>query len=299
MKNLEDVNILVVGDIMLDKYVIGDVHRISPEAPVPVVNVINTYEVLGGCGNVANNISNLGCQVSCLASVGNDVAGKRIIELLSENTIDASFITQSSYMTTIKERVVAGERQTQMLRIDWEYVDLIDPKFLIDNIYHIRERKFDYIIISDYAKGFITYQLVYTLKMLKIPIIVDPKPKNISFYSDVFMITPNKKEFEEIYYGKEYANYTLVTLGKDGIALYDRVGNCNEIKNTPVEVYNVSGAGDVVVSAVSVALAQGYTPLEAAKIANECAAYSVTKPGTCKLNKNKYIEQLNILKTEV
>jgi D-beta-D-heptose 7-phosphate kinase/D-beta-D-heptose 1-phosphate adenosyltransferase len=265
MKSLEDVNILVVGDIMMDKYIIGDVHRISPEAPVPVVNVVDGYEVLGGCGNVANNISILGCKISCLASIGNDIAGERVLELLSENNIDTSFITKSSQMTTIKERIVAGERQTQMLRIDRERVYLIDPKFLIDNIYNIRERKFDYIVISDYAKGFITYQLVYTLKMLKVPIIVDPKPRNISYYSDVFMITPNKKEFEEIFCGKEYADYTLVTLGKDGMELYDRTGHREEIKNTPVDVYNVSGAGDVVVATVSVALSQGYSPLESAK----------------------------------
>jgi len=134
------------------------------------------------------------------------------------------------------------------------------------------------------------------LKMLKVPIIVDPKPRNISYYSDVFMVTPNKKEFEEIFCGKEYADYTLVTLGKDGMELYDRTGHREEIKSTPVDVFNVSGAGDVVVATVSVALSQGYSVLESAKIANECAAYSVTKPGTCRINKNKYIEQISQLK---
>ena len=295
MKNLEDVNILVVGDIMLDKYILGTVERISPEAPVPIVNVTSTYEQLGGCGNVAKNISALGCKVSCLASVGDDVYGNMIIDRLKQNNIE-SFITKDSKLTTVKERIVAGERQTQMLRVDWEYISLINPKFLIDNIYNIRERKFDYIVISDYAKGFITYQLVQTLKMLNIPIIADPKPRNISFYSDIFMITPNKNEFDDLHMSTEYARYTLVTLGKNGMDLFeDGKQTADHIDSVPVEVFNVSGAGDTVVAVVASSLAQGMSPLFSAKLANYCAGYVITKPGTSAITKNKYIEFYNHL----
>lgn len=289
MKNLEDVNILVVGDIMLDKYILGTVERISPEAPVPIVNVTSTYEQLGGCGNVAKNISALGCKVSCLASVGNtDIHADIVIDKLKQNNIEA-LISKDSKLTTVKERIVAGERQTQMLRVDYEHIAPINPKFLIDNIRDIRDRKFDYIVISDYAKGFVTYPLIQILKTLNIPIIVDPKPRNISFYSDVFMITPNKNEFDDLHMSTEYAEYTLVTLGKDGMDLFENgKQTANHIDSVPVEIFNVAGAGDVVVATISAAMAMGFKPYDAAIISNACAAEAVTHTGTCVVDKNYF-----------
>jgi len=296
MKNLSDVKILVVGDLMLDKYTIGNVNRISPEAPVPIVNITNAYEVLGGCGNVALNLKNLGVQVSCLASVGDDVYGKMIKHLLEDNGI-TSYVKTLSRLTTVKERIVAGARQIQMLRLDWEVIEPISYTSLCLSIDELKEQEFNFVIISDYAKGFISYELVDALKYLRAPIIADPKPKNIYNYSDIFMITPNKKEFEELHESKDHALYTLVTLGREGMKLYESgVSLPKYIKSDSVEVFNTAGAGDVSVAAITVAMAIGFTPYDAAVISNACARESVTHVGTCTINKNIFdleVKKLN------
>lgn len=301
MKNIEDANILVVGDIMLDKYTIGSVTRISPEAPVPIVNVNNAYEQIGGCGNVASNLKSLGANVTCMASVGDDVYGNKIIKMLDELGIH-SFVRKSSKLTTVKERIVAGARQIQMLRLDYEYVDPLYADKILPSASKLKDGKFDYIVISDYAKGVISYQLVETLRMLNTPIIADPKPKNIHCYSNIFMLTPNKKEFDEIFHCLEFAQYTLVTLGRDGMRLYEQ--NDPEgyhIEGVPIDVYNVAGAGDVCVATVTAAMAMGFDPKEAAVIANTCANESVKHVGTCRVNKDLFNEicQSKISRTNI
>jgi rfaE bifunctional protein kinase chain/domain len=164
MKPIDKVNILVVGDIMLDKYTVGTVERISPEAPVPIVNVTDVYETLGGCGCVAVNVKALGANVWCMASVGDDVYGNRIIDLLNEKGIN-SLVRKSSKLTTVKERVVAGARQIQMLRLDYEYLDLIYPEKIFPRLASdLKRQPFDYIIVSDYAKGVVTYALIDSLR---------------------------------------------------------------------------------------------------------------------------------------
>jgi len=300
MKDLENTHILVVGDIMLDRYVIGAVHRISAEAPVPIVNVTKTYEVLGGCGNVAINLRYLGIHVSILASVGNDTAGQKIFDKLGSHNIQ-SYVFRASEQTTIKERIVAGERQTQMLRIDRESTTPILFEELLPSLSELKEEKFDYIIISDYAKGFVTHELVDYLKTFNIPIIADPKPKNIFLYSNIFMITPNKKEFEEMGEKIHYATYTLITMGRNGMKLFDLIEReLKIIPSTPVNVYNTAGAGDVVVATISAAMAMGFKPYEAAVISNACAAEAVTHTGTCVVDKNyfdKTVEAMGLEQT--
>lgn len=277
MKNLEDVNILVVGDIMLDRYIYGDVHRISPEAPVPVIKVTKEYYTLGGCGNVIRNIKELGANVTCIASVAKDGAGALVSDELYKLGVESKLITKSK-TTTQKIRIVANAGDTQLVRIDREETDYINSENVkIDGMY-------DVIVVSDYVKGMITADLMVRLKRIGIPIIVDPKPKNIHLYKNVFMITPNRKEYDEICVSSEHPftagiRYVLRTLGKEGMELIDKEQTIS-IPSIPINVYNVIGAGDTVVSIMATCVAIGIDVERAANIANECARYVVTQPGT-------------------
>jgi rfaE bifunctional protein kinase chain/domain len=291
---LKDMNILVVGDIMLDHYVMGDVERISPEAPVPIVHVKNEEFVLGGCGNTVRNIKELGANVSCLASIGYDTYG----EIISENLdiINAKqLLIYDSKETIVKERIIASERKMQMIRIDRETIKNVNHKKAIEELskYDI---KYDAIVISDYAKGMITLGLMNHLHTLGTPIIVDPKPKNYHLYSNVYMITPNEKEWEEIMKltfpdPPNSADYILLTQGSRGMILMDHLDKSEtKIDADPVEVYNVSGAGDTVVSIMAICLSMGWNPFDSAYVANKCAAYVVTQTGTSVVPKEKFIE---------
>ena len=277
MKNLENVHILVVGDIMLDHYMCGEVERISPEAPVPIVRVTEEHYVLGGCGNVVRNIRELGAEVTCIASVGYDKAASFIYRDLLNLGVDTRLIEKSD-VTTQKIRVLANSSGTQLLRVDKEETNYINSDEVeIKNGY-------DVIVVSDYAKGMITAGLMSKLKGAGVPIIADPKPKNMYLYNDVFMITPNKKEYDEICMSAEHpfaagVRYILRTLGRDGMKLMD-TDQTISIPTIPVDVYNVSGAGDTVVSIMATCVAVGMDVERAANIANECARYVVTQPST-------------------
>lgn len=291
--HIENANILVIGDIMLDRYVVGEVERISPEAPVPIVNVTNTYHTLGGCGNVVRNLKSIGATVSCMAVVGDDESGETIKGELSRLKVKSMMTTLQDRITSVKTRIVANHRQTQMLRFDNEEVSNVDVRDLGLTVYNLE--KFDIIVISDYAKGIITNDLMWKIKELNIPIIVDPKPKNIKLYDDVFMITPNRKEYQTIVdNGDEiFATFILKTLGRDGMELEDFT--CNRtyhIKSEPIEVYNVTGAGDTVVAVMAACIASKIDILLSAKIANDCAHFVVTQPGTTTIPKKLFNEIL-------
>lgn len=298
MKNIEDIKILVVGDIMLDKYVVGDVKRISPEAPVPIVKVTDEYSTLGGCGNVARNIAGLGVHVDCATSIADDSAGQEISMAMNLGHI-GRILTHSSNVTTVKERIIADQRKVQMLRIDRETTSFIDHNELIEEIYlHLHEKEYDIIVVSDYAKGLITADLMNFLRKAGIPIIVDPKPKNAHYYGMITMMTPNKDEMRELeLLSRVHSEFTLVTEGKDGMTLYDyRQGYAKiKIPGEPVEVYNVSGAGDTVVAVMAICLAMDIYPDKAARVANSCAAYVVTQPGTSIVPKNIFKRSMNTI----
>jgi len=291
MKQIEDIKILVVGDIMLDKYTVGEVNRISPESPVPIVEVIEEYFTLGGCGNVVRNIRELGAQVDCLASIGNDVEGLEIKNKLKE--IGAKDLTCiDSKTTTLKERIIAEHRSVQMLRIDREVKDKVDSDLAIKIFETKSNNDYDMVIVSDYAKGMITYELMKYLKEnVKAKIIIDPKPQNGSMYNDVYMITPNEQEWNIMQLSSAYilnnVRYILQTLGSKGMRLIDGK-DVAEIKAVPVEIYNVSGCGDVVVATISVCLSLGFSPIISARIANKCAGYTATLPGTSIIPKEKF-----------
>jgi len=303
MKAIEDLRILVIGDIMLDKYIVGEVERISPEAPVPIVRVYEEFSSLGGCGNVVRNIRATGAQVDCVAALAEDSAYFKIINHLDE--IDAgnwTFI--GTNVTTVKERIVANSKRTQMLRIDRESIKPIDCKLIIKERLDSYFEQYipDFIVVSDYAKGVVTWGLMQYLKTKCDRIIVDPKPQNSLCYNDVFMITPNEKEWTQMTLTSAYRldniKYTLITMGKKGMELRD----FNQHWTIPAEdvhqIYNVSGAGDTVVAIMSVCLSLGFNPIQSAKIANSCASYVVTLPGTEIVPKDYFLKSLKKYKKQ-
>jgi len=302
-KLVNQVNILVVGDIMLDKYVVGDVERISPEAPVPIVKVRDTYSTLGGCGNVVNNIAALGAKVTVISQFGNDEAGEKIRSLLRRYDNVKASLFDSRVPTIVKERIISTNRDVQMLRVDTEHFSQFDASRLNDKT--VDKDDFDIVIISDYAKGMISQDLLrYFVKFGDI--ILDPKPVNAHMYQNikainkrdnyVEIITPNESEFNEMtkdnlrYFN--HFSHVVKTLGKKGMEYRDASMTKYNIKSRPIDVYNVSGAGDTVVAILGVCIGKGYDLMTASRIANECARYVVSQPGTSVVPKNIFNESL-------
>jgi len=299
MKDLEYVKILVVGDIMLDKYVVGNVERISPEAPVPIVHVTEEYYTLGGCGNVVRNIRELGAQVDCMTSVDTDSAGGKVLDELRK--IGArSLVCYGSKQTTVKERIITDERKVQMIRIDKETVGEVDSTLAIETFRNNARLHYDIIIVSDYAKGMISKDLMKFLYASQdSKIIVDPKPINGFLYNDAFMITPNEKEWKAMQLTSQYnlknVKFILETKGRDGMVLHDRSTDQHwPLQSEEVDVYNVSGAGDTVVAIMAIFMSLGYPELQSAIIANKCAAYVVTQAGTTTVPKAIFKEALEM-----
>ena len=295
--------IMVVGDIMLDKYIWGEVSRISPEAPVQVVNVLRESYAPGGAANVANNIVALGAQAFMVGVAGKDTTKEKLIRELKNKNIDVNGLVISEDKRTILKVRVIGRSQ-QLLRFDYEKKGYIDAKTENNILNFIYEKinEVDAIVVSDYAKGVITKGLMDKLIMLckeknKITI-VDPKPKNKEFYKNVTLITPNHSEAhqmssfseEEISDSdvekigrqllKSFNSNVLITRGEKGMSLFEKNGSITNIPTFAKEVYDIIGAGDTVVAAVALALASQASFEEAAIIANHAAGITVGKVGT-------------------
>lgn len=293
--------ICVVGDLIYDRFVFGNVSRVSPEAPVPVVEVISERGTLGGAANVANNIKALGGEPILIGTIGRDNLGKEFLEIIRKAGISyENILLVKEIQTTVKTRIIAHKQQ--IVRIDREKRVSLKENILrrlkekIENVM----KDCDAIVASDYAKGTFSPQFLLWLgekvEKLKIPYVVDPKPQNFP-YPKATIVTPNRGEasaflHKEITKGnlhsfaKEILSKTdwqavLITLGEDGMALCKR--NSEKTVLIPAklkEVYDVTGAGDTVVSAMAIALSAGYTFESAAKIANSAASVVVTKVGT-------------------
>ena len=299
ISNFKKVNIAVVGDIMLDDYLIGSVDRISPEAPVPVVLIKKEKFVLGGAGNVINNLATLGAKSYCYGVVGDDNDGERLIKSMKNLGVHTSSVIRSEERpTVVKRRVLAGSQQ--LLRLDWE--DPSDINVILEDAilekFEARLDKFDAIILSDYNKGVLTprvsKEIIKMAKKKNKIVVVDPKPSNALNYIGASSMTPNRKEAEqcvsvvgkktideigqEIRKNIELDNL-LMTRSEEGMSIYTE----NEVINIPTyakEVYDVTGAGDTVISVYTLAKAAGATWEEAAKIANTAAGVVVGKVGT-------------------
>lgn len=297
--NFKDVSILTIGDVMLDRYFIGKVDRISPEAPVPIVNVKTIKDVPGGAANVSNNISHLLAKSYLIGRVGDDENSERLKELCDSNNILHNF--HSSNLPTITKIRVIGEHQ-QIVRIDFEDVKSLELESS-KGIFQKLEQAFQFahlIVISDYGKGFCTKELCQKVIFLagdKVKVLVDPKGTNWDKYSGAYMITPNLKELGEICKqnipnddsaieknAKEIIHtynvkYLLVTRSEKGMSLISP----NETFHIPTEakeVYDVSGAGDTVIGTLAVALGSGMSIIDSIKLANKAAGIVVSKLGT-------------------
>lgn len=299
--------VLVVGDLMLDHYIWGSVKRISPEAPVPVVTVLSESVLLGGAGNVLHNILTLGGTGILCSVIGSDDAGRWLMQELRSKGMELNgVLSEEGRPTTKKTRIIA--HQQQVVRFDHEKKDNITVKtekkfidFILDHLLQI-----DCMVISDYSKGMITEGLLASVlpPVLKkgIPIIVDPKVNHFPLYKKVTVITPNHLEASQasgieienestlqqagrILLKKLGCRAVLITRGEQGMTLFEKGGEVTHIPTEAQQVFDVTGAGDTVVSTLSLALSAG-APLDAAaRLANHAAGVVVGMVGTAAIRK--------------
>lgn len=294
-------SILVYGDMMLDKYIWGDVFRISPEAPVQVVHVSKETFAPGGAANVATNLAALGARVRMVGLAGKDEAGNTLKRDLEQLGIDAAGMIQSKTVSTIQKVRIVGKGQ-QLLRVDYETNEPITPALESAILSRLETTldSVDAVVISDYAKGRVTRKICARLIQWGIdtgkPVVVDPKPKHLEFYKNATVLTPNSAEtrkmagleddqrFDVQTVGAGLARSLnanmLVTLGEKGMCLCERNGKVTQIPAHTREVYSLVGAGDTVVASLTLALASGSDLREAAAIANIAAGIKVGKAGT-------------------
>jgi D-glycero-beta-D-manno-heptose-7-phosphate kinase len=306
ISKFDSARLLVVGDFILDEFVWGEVSRISPEAPVPVVDVKRQSFMPGGALNVANNIRSLKGTVYPCGVVGRDLYGRMLLKMMRREKIETGgVIYDRARPTSLKTRVIAHSQQ--VVRFDKEKISDLKPlqakeilEFAKDKIKDVRA-----IIIEDYGKGVVTPGLIRSLvraaKSRKIPVLVDPKEKHIAYYKGVTAITPNRKEayaafgvskeeppaLSEVGHGlirKLQSKAVLITLGEEGMALFEKNGTVTKIPTAAREVFDVSGAGDTVIAVFGLALAVGATLKEAAILSNLAAGVVVGKLGTASLD---------------
>ena len=287
--------VLVVGDVMLDRYWFGDVERISPEAPVPVVKIARSEERPGGAANVARNAAALGAQATLLSVVGDDEPGRALARLLEGEHVQASFLRDAAAPTTVKLRVIG--RQQQLLRIDFETApshEVLAAK-LADFERLLAEA--DLVILSDYGKGGLAHiaTMIGRARAAGKPVLVDPKGDDYARYRGATLLTPNRSEFRQVAgRWQDEADLTaraevlrrdlaldalLVTRSEEGMSLYTADGALT-IPAQAREVFDVSGAGDTVIATLGVLLAAGAPLPDAVVIANEAAGVVVGKLGT-------------------
>lgn len=311
IEGFKKARVLVIGDLIMDHFIWGKVRRISPEAPVPVVEVTSENIMLGGSANVVNNIHSLSGKALVTGIIGRDDDGKKLVAALKERAISADgIVVDPKRPTTIKTRVIAHSQQ--VVRFDREKKDKIDPDTTAKVVGYIKDaiKDADVVIISDYAKGLITEPLVEeTVKLAarhKKPVAVDPKVEHFDFYKGVAIVTPNNLEASqasgidisdkaslhragEFLYNKLGCEALLITRGEHGMSLFEGASDTH-IPTVAKEVFDVSGAGDTVISTLALALASGADFKEAAVLANFAAGIVVGKIGTATLSKAELIE---------
>jgi rfaE bifunctional protein kinase chain/domain len=314
-KSGKQPSILVIGDIMIDHYIWGGATRLSPEAPVPIVNVKRETTTLGGAGNLTQNLVSLGAKVMLGGVKGDDAAGKQLIEILtSEGVKTDTIITDSNRPTTIKTRVLAGNQQ--IVRIDRELTDSLtvelENKLLAKLTAHITEA--DIVVLSDYNKGL--FSPAFTQNIIKAAndrqkkVIVDPKGLNYAKYKGAFIIKPNKKELAEAAKSEKISNiehvqdaakviieqtnvtYLVVTLSEEGMAIVSE-NDCKILPVKATEVFDVTGAGDTVLAAIAYFIASGLTVEESCDLANHAAAIVIRHIGSATTTIDQIIDDIN------
>ena len=302
---------LVIGDVMLDRYLIGSVGRISPEAPVPIVLLNAQNERAGGAANVAANLALLGIKTHLIGCLGDDNEGKILAKLIAENGIENNCFTSKNRPTIAKTRVVSGHQQ--MMRLDQESDAIFscdENDALQANIHAAIEASPKIVILSDYAKGLLSLaicqSIINTCKAKNIPVLVDPKGSDYSKYVGATALTPNKKETAEAcntnindvdLIAKASAlkdciklQFLAVTRGEEGITLIDDA--THHLPAIAKQVFDVSGAGDTVIATLAAGMINGLQPLESLQLANIAAAVVVGKVGTVPITQADLIEAL-------
>lgn len=310
IKDFKNRKILVVGDIILDHYIWGKVNRISPEAPVPVVEVTRENFLLGGAANVANNIVSLGGHAAIVGINGEDIAGEALRSILEQKGVDCAGLFTENRPTTVKTRVIAHNQQ--VVRFDREDSKYVDGRILKGILSHIHSILYDFdaVIISDYKKGMVTAELVKGILKKTKPknmfVAVDPKVGHFDFYKGVSLITPNLMEAAlgagmeitddkslnmagQALLRKLSLKAALITRGEQGMSLFEK----NKVTHIPTvarKVYDVTGAGDTVISAFTLAHASGADMADAAIIANHAAGLVVAEVGTAVATPEQLLE---------
>lgn len=308
VQGFKNKRVLVLGDLMLDKYMWGHVVRISPEAPVPVVEVKRDTSCLGGAGNVVNNLESLGAFPLTVGIVGKDQAGEWIKGHVADNR---GIFTDDSRPTTVKTRIIA--HQQQVVRVDQEEKKPISARNEEQILSFIQQEKYEGILISDYNKGILTRSLTGKVlpyaKQRKIPVFTDPKVANFSLFSPVTLLTPNHVEAEQFVHrqcdtdaqveqaGEKIlsqisAVYLILKRGELGMSVFEKGRKAFHIPAVAKEVYDITGAGDTVIATVALALLASASIREAAILANAAAGVVVSKIGTATLTPEELLEAL-------
>lgn len=310
--------VLIIGDLVLDHYVLGRVERISPEAPVPVVHVSEERYILGGAGNVARNIKALGGEPVIVGVCGMDQDGDRMRRLLHEAGVTAHAVCDSDRPTIRKTRIIAQNQQ--VVRVDLEKTHHLSEGVNEQLFDYIRDEASDagVIILSDYGKGLVTEEFMRRLWAVldgldaRPQVFVDPKTRNFELYKGVDLLTPNAKETQEgagvemdgadkhsvlragarIFRKLQNANL-LVTLGPGGMALFQGPENVTHIPTAARKVFDVSGAGDTVIATLGLAVAQGLDLVTACELANVAAGIVVAEVGTASASLDDLSEVLS------
>lgn len=308
LPTFDAAKILVIGDVMLDRYWFGEVKRISPEAPVPVLQVTRVEERPGGAANVARNIAALGAQATLLSAVGADEAGNALEKLLNEHdNLVAQLHRDGSISTTIKLRAVA--RQQQLLRVDFETSPSHEVLHAVLADFRAQLPQADVVILSDYGKGGLAHiaEMIRLARAAGTPVLVDPKGGDYQRYRGASLLTPNLAEFREVAGSwkdeKEFGakaeklrtelelDALLVTRSEDGMSLF----RGQEVLHEPTQtrdVFDVSGAGDTVIATLAVMLASGAELPDAVRIANRAAGIVVSKLGTASVSRAELMRDI-------
>ena len=298
-ESLSKAQVLVVGDVMLDRYWHGSVDRISPEAPVPVVHVKREEDRLGGCGNVAHNLVSLGAKATLLSVVGADATGDRLRELLTNSGISAELSQDPQLSTTMKLRIIG--RQQQLLRADFENQPDHEVLATLSRRFEELLPSHQAVLFSDYGKGGLTHvsHMIQMARSQGVPVLIDPKGSDYSRYVGATVITPNRAELKEVIGAwKSEAHLTqmaqalrqalkleglLLTRSEEGMSLYDDEGVLN-VAAQAREVFDVTGAGDTVIATLAALLAAGMTLRQALPWANKAGGIVVGKFGTASVS---------------
>jgi len=310
LEQIKSLRILVIGDVMLDRYVMGEVSRISPEAPVPVLSVTDERSVAGGAANVALNVSSLGAKVESVGWFGKDERGDELIDILRSENIEVDQAFRFSTAPTIsKSRVTASNQQ--ICRVDRESSsEQYNPKIReIDELLQTKLKFADAVIVSDYGKGFVTNELLSLVRQSAKFVSVDPKPSRLLDYAKPDLLTPNRLEALELaglsretrdpfpkdeVVARIFERFSplllAITLGSEGMLLA-KEGRVEQVIPTAArEVFDVSGAGDTVIASLTLALAAGQSFENAAEFANLAAGVVVGKVGTATVSPSEILE---------